>query len=182
MGRYVALLRGINVGGKNLIAMPALKRCFEAQGLQDVVTYIQSGNVLFSASESSKRLTATLESALSSAFRYNARIVLRSERQLERVVAGAPKGFGTEPARYRYDVAFLKEPLTAPAAMRSVRFKPGVDQVHAGTGVIYFSRLIAKVTQSWINRLPSMPVYQNMTLRNWNTTTRLLGLMQQPRG
>ena len=47
MSQYVALLRGINVGGKNLIKMVALKACFEAQGLRDVTTYIQSGNVLF---------------------------------------------------------------------------------------------------------------------------------------
>ena len=47
MNVYVALLRGINVGGSNLIRMPALKACFEAQGLRDVATYIQSGNVLF---------------------------------------------------------------------------------------------------------------------------------------
>jgi uncharacterized protein (DUF1697 family) len=44
---YVALLRGINVGGKNLIKMPELKACFEVAGFQEVVTYIQSGNVLF---------------------------------------------------------------------------------------------------------------------------------------
>ena len=49
MPSYVALLRGINVGGKNLIRMPALKACFEAKGFEDVATYIQSGNVLFRA-------------------------------------------------------------------------------------------------------------------------------------
>ena len=49
MPTSVALLRGINVGGKNLIRMPALKACFEENGFDDVVTYIQSGNVLFTA-------------------------------------------------------------------------------------------------------------------------------------
>ena len=51
MTRYVALLRGINVGGRNIIAMPALKACCEAEGLEDVATYIQSGNVIFSSNE-----------------------------------------------------------------------------------------------------------------------------------
>jgi uncharacterized protein (DUF1697 family) len=49
MARYVALLRGINVGGKNLIPMPALRACFEREGFADLATYIQSGNVLFAS-------------------------------------------------------------------------------------------------------------------------------------
>jgi uncharacterized protein (DUF1697 family) len=51
VARYVALLGGINVGGKNLIRMPALKACFEDAGFEDVTTYIQSGNVLFRSSQ-----------------------------------------------------------------------------------------------------------------------------------
>ena len=55
MNVYVALLRGINVGGNNLIRMPALKACFEAQGFGEVATYIQSGNVLFTARRAGRR-------------------------------------------------------------------------------------------------------------------------------
>jgi uncharacterized protein (DUF1697 family) len=52
-----------------------------------------------------------------------------------------------------------------------------VDQVWAGRGVLYFSRLIEKASQSQLNRLVSQPLYQRMTIRNWNTTTRLLALL-----
>ena len=66
MNNYVALLRGINVGGNNIIRMTALKACFETLGFQDVSTYIQSGNVLFSTAESDTvKLTAKIETALS---------------------------------------------------------------------------------------------------------------------
>jgi len=68
------------------------------------------------------------------------------------IVAHAPKGFGAKPDAYRYDVLFLKNPLTAPTAMKSVPVKEGVDQVHAGTGVLYFSRLIEKASQAAIER------------------------------
>ena len=65
MTAYVALLRGINVGGKNLIRMPALKACFEENGFEDVSTYIQSGNVLFSSSETSNaELTDRIEAKI----------------------------------------------------------------------------------------------------------------------
>ena len=63
--------------------------------------------------------------------------------------------------------------------MKSVPTQPGVDEAHAGTGVLYFSRLIAKATQSRLNRIISSPIYPNVTIRNWNTTTKLLSMMNQ---
>jgi uncharacterized protein (DUF1697 family) len=83
MKQYVTLLRGINVGGNNLIKMPALKASFEAQGFSDVSTYIQSGNVLFSSDQvDQSKLTADIEDALSKAFDYNSRLVVRSYEQM----------------------------------------------------------------------------------------------------
>ena len=175
---YVALLRGINVGGKNVIRMAALRSCFEAEGFRDVVTYIQSGNVIFRDPGSTPcPLTTRIEEMLASAFNYQARIALRSREQMEAVVAGAPAGFGSRPERHRYDTLFLRPPLTANAAMNEVLVRPGVDEAWTGEGVLYFSRLISKASRSYLSRLVSMPVYQEMTIRNWNTTTRLLRLM-----
>ena len=154
MPRYVALLRGINVGGKNLIKMAALKSCFEANGFEDVVTYIQSGNVVFTSRETrAVGLTRRIEAMLAETFGYQATVVVRSRTQMRAAVDRAPTGFGAEPARHRYDVIFLKQPLTAEVAMKSVPTKPGVDEAHAGPGVLYFSRLIEKATQSRLNRI-----------------------------
>ena len=178
MNVYVALLRGINVGGSNLIRMPALKGCFEAQGLRGVSTYIQSGNVLFTAGRSNPdALTQQIEKALSKTFAYQSRVVLRSLEQMQAIVEGAPKGFGTRPAAYRYDVIFLKHPLTADEAMKSITMNPDVDRVVAGDGVLYASRLTSKAAQSRLNRIVGKPAYQFMTIRNWNTTGKLLALM-----
>lgn len=180
---YVALLRAINVGGNNLIRMPALKACFEAQGLRNVSTYIQSGNVLFATDRSNRlMLTGQIEKALSKSFAYHSRVVVRSREEMKTIVEKAPPGFGKRPTVYRYDVIFLKHPLTADEAMKSVTAKPGVDRVCAGDGVLYFSRLISKAVQSQLSRLVGTPVYQNMTIRNWNTTTRLLELMDSMGG
>lgn len=179
MKKYVALLRGINVGGKNLIKMTDLKSCFEALGLEDVKTYIQSGNIIFSSDESdAARLTDRIEATLSKTFNYKSRLVLRSLQQMKSIVARAPRGFGKQPARYRYDVIFLKAPLTAAKAMKSVTMKEGVDQAYAGSGVLYFSRLNSKASQSHLARIIGQPIYQDMTIRNWNTTTKLLDLMK----
>jgi uncharacterized protein (DUF1697 family) len=179
MMRYVALLRGINVGGKNLIPMAELTSCLAALRLADVRTYIQSGNVLFGAKAADRaRLTRRIEAALSATFGYEASVVVRSREELGRIVADAPRGFGTRPGTYRDDVIFLKEPLTADEALESVTTKPGVDRATAGPGVLYFSRLAARASQSRLTRITGTPVYKRMTIRNWNTTTALLRLLE----
>jgi uncharacterized protein (DUF1697 family) len=180
---YVALLRGINVGGSNLIGMPALKTCFEALGFHEVATYIQSGNVLFTADRSSQRsLTARIEKAVSKTFVYPSRVVVRSHEQMRSTVDEAPKGFGRQPTVYRYDVIFLKEPLTSDAAMKHVNPREGVDRVMPGEDVLYCSRLISEAARSRLSRISGTPVYQNMTIRNWNTTAKLLELMDRIQG
>lgn len=179
MPRYVALLRGINVGGKNLIPMPALKAAFEDEGFTDVRTYIQSGNVLFSApTGNATALTERLERTIRSTFaHYDASVILRSKAQMRKVVDEAPTGFGSEPDSYRYDAIFLKAPLTSKAAINEVEIKEGVDRCWAGPGVLYFSRTIDRITSSRVNRIVGRPIYQQMTIRNWNTTRKLAELL-----
>jgi uncharacterized protein (DUF1697 family) len=179
LNQYVALLRGINVGGKNLIKMTDLAAFFQALGFQSVRTYIQSGNVIFSADEADKsRLTDLLEAGLSKRFQYDASLVLRTEKEMYVTAAQAPTGFGSDPASYRYDVIFLQAALTAAEAMQHVSTKDGVDQVFAGDGVLYFSRLISRATQSHLVRIISTPVYRSMTIRNWNTTMKLVNMLK----
>jgi uncharacterized protein (DUF1697 family) len=177
--RYVALLRGINVGGNNIIKMTALRAHFERLGHAEVSTYIASGNVLFSARSSDKRtLVKVIEAALSLEFSYESRIVLLSSRELARVVKEAPPGFGEEPKKYRYDVLFVKEPLTPKRALADVPTKPGVDEKYAGKHALYFRRLISKASQSRLSRIVGLPVYRNLTIRNWNTTLKLSELLK----
>ncbi len=96
---------------------------------------------------------------------------------MQRIVALAPAGFGREPEAYRYDVIFLKEGLSAADAIKNIRVKEGVDAAFVGDGVLYFSRLASRAAQSYLSRIVGLPVYQGMTIRNWNTTTRLLALL-----
>lgn len=178
MDRYVALLRGINVGGNNVIRMADLQACFEGGGFEEVRTYIQSGNVVFTSPKARLAdLTGRIEEMLRDRFAIPASVVVRSRRQMRDIVARAPEGFGSEPTAYRYDVIFLKPPLTVAAAIQRVKTKEGVDTAATGPGVLYFSRLIARATQSQLARIVSDPVYQRLTIRNWNTTATLAEMM-----
>ncbi len=95
--RFVALLRGINVGGKNLISKQELLRCFEDLGFTNVRTYIQSGNILFrSTNKNPEQLTTTIEEGLSVRFSYSARVALLSHDQYKEAVASAPASWGKD--------------------------------------------------------------------------------------
>lgn len=181
--QYLALLRGINVGGKNIIKMVDLKASFEEMGFSNVVTYIQSGNVLIQSEDKDKAaLTTKIEKGLSKRFNFDAKVVVISQKELSIIVKSAPEGFGKDDEKFRYDVIFLKEPLTPKEAMESVKVREGVDAAHAGKQALYFSRLISRASQSYLTKIIGMPVYQNMTIRNWNTTTKLLTLMEGQNG
>jgi len=175
--RYLALLRGINVGGKNLIPMPELREAFEELGLDDVSTYIATGNVLFRAPRTrAAELAARLEKGLSKRFGIDLRVILLTAKQVEAVIEEAPKGFGAKGDRC--DVIFLRKPLTVKTALATVELKEGVDNVWSGRRVLYFSRLEERRTSSRMNRIVGKPEYQNMSIRSWGTAKKLGELMQ----
>jgi len=177
---YLALLRGINVGGRNIVKMADVREAFEALGLADVATFIASGNVLFRAPRQKREeLAAGIESALSRRFGTELKVVLLTEALLRGVVEGAPPGFGAD--THRCDVIFLRAPLTARRAFAVVETREGIDGAWVGRGVIYYSRLAARASGSRLSKVVALPEYQNMTIRSWSTTTKLLALMDSRR-
>jgi uncharacterized protein (DUF1697 family) len=180
MKSFVALLRGINVGGKNIIPMSDLKTCLEKLGLENVSTYIASGNVLFSSSLPAGGVHARIEAALSRSFKLDdevVRVLVLSRKQLQSVVDRKPKGFGEHPEKYHSDAIFLMG-VAAADALPAFSPREGVDRVWPGTGVIYSQRLSAMRTKSRLNRIMALPLYKSMTIRNWNTTVKLAELLK----
>lgn len=177
--RYVALLRGINVGGRNKVPMAELRGAFEDAGFVDVSTYIQSGNVLFGSDAPRATLEAAVETMLERHLGFPLVVLVRSHAQLRSVVANAPARFGDEPHSFHSDAIFLRAPLTAKQVMKIVRLRDGVDRAWAGKGVVYFERLSAERTKSRMSSIVGTPEYANMTIRNWATTTKLLTLLDE---
>jgi uncharacterized protein (DUF1697 family) len=177
--RYVALLRGINVGGRNKVPMADLRRTFEDGGYGAVRTYIQSGNVLFESAAARRSLEDDIERLLEARFKTPLVVVVRSRDQYRDVVGHAPNGFGEEPDTYHSDVIFLRAPLTAKQAMQVVSLRDGVDQVWPGRGVLYFARVSAARSKSRLSTIVGTPEYQRMTIRSWTTTTKLLALLDE---
>jgi len=143
------------------------------------MTYIQSGNVIFeSEDENKEKLTREIEERVSQTFNYTARIVVRSYTEIQKVVKGVPNDWNTR-IDLRCNVAFIKEPVTAKEAWQEILPKEGIDVVTIGHGVLYLSTLLSSLNKSALGKLVSKKIYQDMTIRNYTTTQKLLTLMEQ---
>jgi uncharacterized protein (DUF1697 family) len=181
MDTYLVLLRGINVGGKNTVTMPALRTLLEGLGFANVSTYIASGNVILESDKRPTEIQALIEEALPNSFKLDSeliKVLVLSRRQLEAVVTEKPKGFGEEPAKYHSDAIFLMG-VSAAQAMPAFDPREGVDTIWPGGGVIYSQRLSAERTRSRLSKALSTPLYRSMTIRSWQTTTALLELLRK---
>ena len=184
MTRYLVLLRGINVGGRNTVPMAALRDLLESHGHTKVSTYIASGNVILSSDRSAAAITRELEEALPTTFKLHSELVavlVLTLAQVRAVVQKRPRGFGDHPETYHSDAIFLMG-IDAASAMKVFDPRPGVDEVWPGTGVIYSQRLSAERTRSRLNKVMGTPAYKSMTIRSWQTTMALLERMEAPEG
>ena len=181
MEAYLILLRGINVGGRNPVPMARLRTLLEDLGYKDVSTYIASGNVLLRSDKTPAAVKAEIEAALPMTFDLHSErldILVLTRDQLHAIIAEKPKGFGEQPETYSSDAIFLIG-IDAAEAMQVFDPRPDVDAVWAGNGVIYSQRLSAQRTKSRLGKIVGTPAYMSMTIRNWNTTTKLLELLEQ---
>ncbi len=176
---YLALLRGINVGGKNKVPMAGLKQLLEEIGLEDVRTYIQSGNAMFRSTLAASTIGRKIEAGLTSGFKLDdelIKVLVISHDALKAVVDKRPKGFGDEPGKYHSDAIFLMD-IDRDEAFAVFAPREGVDKVWPGEGVIYSQRLSAERTKSRLSKIVASALYKSMTIRSWQTTQKLLEMM-----
>jgi uncharacterized protein (DUF1697 family) len=182
MTRYLVLLRGVNVGGRNKVPMAALRELLESHGHTHVSTYIASGNVILTSDQPAATIKRELEEALPKTFKLDSELIavlVLTRAQLRAVVRNRPRGFGDKPDLHHSDAVFLMG-IDAPTAMKVFDPRAGVDEVWPGTGVIYSQRLSAERTKSRLGKIVGTPSYKSMTIRSWATTLALLERMEAP--
>lgn len=183
---YVAFLRGINVGGKNIIKMTELKKVFEAIGAANVKTYIQSGNVVFKSIEDEEALRNKLEQEIKDAFGIKISVVLRTAEELGDIllncpfsqteISGAELSSGVE-SLY---VALLNNepPESKVELLNSYRGDHEDIKIVGRNGFLLFRNSIrnSKLT----NHLQKLDV--SATVRNWKTISRLVLMAKELQG
>lgn len=181
MNTYVILLRGINVGGKNKIPMASLKKCLEELGFSNVSTYIASGNAIFESDKPADEIKAQLEEALPKNFKLDdelIKVLVLTRNQLQAIIDNKPEGFGEQPEKYHSDAIFLMG-IDSAQVMPVFNPREGVDKIWPGDGVIYSQRLSSQRTKSRLSKIMATSAYKSMTIRNWNTTTKLLEILKE---
>ena len=177
---YVAFLRGINVGGNNMVSMKALKGSFERLGLDEVSTYINSGNILFRAAETDARaLEARIDQMLSRDYGLTGKTVVRSRAEMGRLLKTIAKNWKKPDSDSRYNVIFLRHAIDSKRVLDGLQLKPDIEEVVYCPGTLLWSARIDGLTRSAMLKLASQPICRDMTVRNLNTTTKVFELMQR---
>jgi uncharacterized protein (DUF1697 family) len=174
---HVALLRGINVGGKHKLPMKELCAMFEAAGCERVRSFIQSGNVVFDASPAlAKTIPDRVGAAIRDTFGFDSAIILRTAKELRSAFENNPLLDPPIDPKFLYLGVLAKAPSkTALAKLEPDRFAPDVFAVRGRDIYLRYPNGVArsKLTNAYLDARVGMPV----TMRNWNTVTKLVQLV-----
>lgn len=174
---FVALLRGVNVGGNNMISMSSLKQSFESIGFTHVSTYINSGNIIFNAKETdARKLEVKIERMLVKEYELGSKVVVRSLAEMEQLVQSLPREWNGD-SNWRYNVIFLRHTIDSQDTVAELQ--SDVEQVVYRPGTLLWSAHVDQVNRSKMNKLASRKISQDMTIRNLNTTKKLYELMKK---
>ncbi|WP_337100509.1 DUF1697 domain-containing protein [Paenibacillus sp. YIM B09110] len=175
---FVALLRGINVGGNNKIDMKQLKRTFEAIGLTDVVTYINTGNIVFTdGSRLAQELSERLEEAIAADFGLTIKVMVRHLDEIKAIMDKLPDSW-TNDANMKSDVLYLWDGINEESVLEKLTIKPQIDRVIYVHGAILWSYDRVNAGKSGMGKIIGTKVYQQTTVRNVNTARKIYELMQ----
>ena len=175
MIKYLALLRGINVSGHNMIKMDALKKMLENMGFQNVETYIQSGNIFFdSEEENAASVGFKIKQEISKVFGYDVPVIMVSKTDLELCFKNSPFLKEKECDTKKLYVTFISKELS-PLAINDLKisnFKP--DEVAIDSSRIYIKYAIGAGKTNLDQKYIEKKLNVVATIRNWNTVTKLL--------
>lgn len=175
MTTYIALLRGINVGGNKIIKMLDLKAMFQTLGFENVRTYIQSGNVVFESDEGSESLlTGVIERKIHEVFGFEVSVIIRTLAEMENVIANDPFQLSEPEDFKRWYVTFLPAEPSAEALDKLRTYENGPDKVRFVGREMYILYEVS-VSQSPLFKVPFDRILgMTITARNWNTVNKLV--------
>lgn len=176
---FVALLRGVNVGGKNMIRMSSLKESFERMGFGDVATYINSGNIIFKTQEGdARKLERSIEGMLSSKYELECKVVVRSLSEMADLVESLPETWDGD-GRWKYNVIFLRHSIDSENILDGLKPESDIEQIVYRPGTLLWSARISDLSRTSMHKLSGQKLFQEITVRNTNTTKKLFELMKK---
>ena len=177
MKRWIALLRGINISGKNKIPMSDLKAGFEELGFKKVVTYLNSGNVMFDSDiDDNDVLSNHIQFMISERFELDIPVLIVCREELEEQLSHAPEWWGSEDKEIYDNLIFLIPPLSYEEFYEEIgNLKPEYEKAYHYKNVVFwsFSRKDYQKTKWW-SRTASAGVSSRITIRTANTVRKIV--------
>jgi uncharacterized protein (DUF1697 family) len=176
---YLALLRGINVGGNNKLNMKELSLALGGAGLNKVTTYINTGNIIFEGADlTAKDLEQTIHDAILVKFNLDIKVLIKSYDQIRAVARAIPITWVNN-SEMKCDVMFLWDGYDSEAAVSSVKVNKDVDNIIYCSGALIWQIKCSDYSKSKINKIIGTDIYKNMTARNCNTVRKILEKMDE---
>jgi uncharacterized protein (DUF1697 family) len=173
--KYVALLRGINVGKGARVPMKTLKALLEGLGLGDVVTYLNSGNVVLDSALSASRLTQLINDELERAFGENIPTLVKTSAEVIAIAESIPSEWGSNDGEQTY-VAYLFSDVDKPSLVSELPVKRQFMSIFYAPGAIVWNIKRENYNRSQITKIVGHSSYARMTTRNVNTARKLAAL------
>ena len=179
MKRYVALLRGINISGKNKLSMAELKKGFEKLAFEEVKTYLNSGNVIFSSDEDdTKKFTNQIEVMIKEQFELDISVFVISSEALEDILQNAPDWWGNDNKEIYDNLIFIISPAKLSDVYNEIgEPKKELEKIENYKEVIFwsFSRKDYQKT-NWWSRTASSNINTQLTIRTANTIRKIANM------
>lgn len=166
--KYVALLRGINVGGNRKVEMKKLKSLFESFGYINVSTYINSGNVIFESEDEPKTILKKVNSGFETYFGFEIPTLIKTQKEMKNISDAIPQNWQNDSVQ-RTDVAYLFPEIDSIKIIDELPFKKEFIEVHYVKGAIYWNVRRENVYKSNLGKIIGHRLYKSMTVRNVNT-------------
>lgn len=173
--KYVALLRGINVGGNYKVSMAELKLCFERAGYSDVRTYINSGNILFSDNGTVQDIAQEVEKHIEAAFGFAVAVLVLPFSQLLAIAESIPDEWQNN-TEQKTDILFLWPAADSQEIIQRIGLRKEIEQYLYAPGALVWNIGRGNVTKSKLLRIVGTPLYKQMTVRNVNTVRKLVAI------
>ena len=179
MKRYVALLRGINVGGKNKIPMAELKKGFEELGFEEVKTYLNSGNVIFSSDkEDVEKLKKQIETMINEQFGFEIPVFVIPQERLRDILLNAPDWWGDDNQEIYDNLIFMMPPAVFSDVFDEIgEPKEGLEKIKDYKETIFwcFHRKEYQKT-NWWSKTASAAISDKLTIRTANTVRKIVDM------
>ena len=180
--KYIALLRGINISGKNKISMPELKKLLEENNYQNVSTYLNSGNIIFECNINNKQtIMNNIHTLIKTKFILDIPVYITTDKELEDILNNSPKWWGSSNKEIYDNLIFIIPPTKYEEVYNTIGSpKEGLEQIEEYNNCIFWSFDLNNYRKSnWWVKTASTDIKDKITIRTANTVKKLIEISKK---